>query len=365
MAALAIAFASSYLSHLIPAAPVSQYFSFFSSTTHKTQPMLLSHLLAFFFFSFAFSLSFSFSLFFLCRSLRRHRREEEPLLLRNPVVKAESLSKLILTRENENGHLPHSLLLEILPSDSPKWAALFSGDPDGAVSGPGDGSSAGGESLKLIKKKKKRARKKRLDSKVVDENAGGGCKEEKDLDGPGLDSGSFSVKPELVCLYPFTSASSATQRKIKQQYDQLVKCNEKRGLTLAQVAEFANCLVEARTELQHKSEVIKRRFTITKALLFKADRSSIDRLRQQIYKLEVEQKRLEEDAFVYNWLQQQLKLSPAYKKAEEWEVANTDELLRDGIAMVRVISKLDARSTTRNHGFPSPPGGLLLVSTRC
>lgn len=34
----------------------------------------------------------------------------------------------------------------------------------------------------------------------------------------------------------------------------------------------------------------------------------------QIYKLEVEQQRLEEDAFVYNWLQQQLKLSPAYKK---------------------------------------------------
>ena len=34
----------------------------------------------------------------------------------------------------------------------------------------------------------------------------------------------------------------------------------------------------------------------------------------QIYRLELEQKRLEEDAFVYNWLQQQLKLSPAYKK---------------------------------------------------
>ncbi|OMO66271.1 6-phosphogluconate dehydrogenase, NADP-binding protein [Corchorus olitorius] len=31
----------------------------------------------------------------------------------------------------------------------------------------------------------------------------------------------------------------------------------------------------------------------------------------------MEQKRLEEDAFVYNWLQQQLKLSPAYKKMLE------------------------------------------------
>ncbi|CAI0462108.1 unnamed protein product [Linum tenue] len=193
--------------------------------------MLLSHILAFFFF--VFSLSFSFSLFFLCRSLRRQRREEE-----DPVVRAESLSNMIdgvrRTSENETAHLPHSLLLEILPSDSPKW--------DGAVSGYGDESSACGESQKLMKKKKKkkrkRAKKKRLDSKVVDENVGG------------LDSGSCRVIPELVCLYPFTSASSATQRKIKLQYDQLVKCNEKRGLRLAQVAEYANCLVEARTELQ-------------------------------------------------------------------------------------------------------------------
>lgn len=37
---------------------------------------------------------------------------------------------------------------------------------------------------------------------------------------------------------------------------------------------------------------------------------------QQIYKLEMEQKRVQEDALVYNWLQQQLKLSPAYKKVK-------------------------------------------------
>lgn len=33
----------------------------------------------------------------------------------------------------------------------------------------------------------------------------------------------------------------------------------------------------------------------------------------QIYKLEAEHKRVEEDATVYNLLQEQLKLSPAYK----------------------------------------------------
>ncbi|KFK33186.1 hypothetical protein AALP_AA6G341400 [Arabis alpina] len=41
-----------------------------------------------------------------------------------------------------------------------------------------------------------------------------------------------------------------SERKIKQQYDQLVKCNSAKGLTLAQVGEFANCLIEAKNELQ-------------------------------------------------------------------------------------------------------------------
>ncbi|BAT91701.1 hypothetical protein VIGAN_07031900 [Vigna angularis var. angularis] len=67
----------------------------------------------------------------------------------------------------------------------------------------------------------------------------------------------------------------------------------------------------------NRADVIQRKFVITKALLCKADRSSFDRLHQQIYKLELEQKRLEEDAFVYNSLQQQLKLSPAYQKMLE------------------------------------------------
>ncbi|CAG7869195.1 unnamed protein product [Brassica rapa] len=159
---------------------------------------------------------------------------------------------------------------------------------------------------------KKRKRKKRGKKKKSEVRGDGN----DESGGDGLVSGS-ETKPEFVCLYPFTSSSSATQRKIKQQYDHLVKCNSAKGLTLAQVGEFANCLIEAKNELQNKSEVIKRKFSITKALLFKADRSSFDRIRQQIYKLEMEQKRVQEDALVYNWLQQQLKLSPAYKKVLE------------------------------------------------
>lgn len=163
-----------------------------------------------------------------------------------------------------------------------------------------------GVSAKKRKKKKKRGKKKKKTEVGNGDESGG----------DGLVSNP-ETKPEFVCLYPFTSSSSATQRKIKQQYDHLVKCNSAKGLTLAQVGEFANCLIEAKNELQNKSEVIKRKFSITKALLCKADRSSFDRIRQQIYKLEMEQKRVQEDALVYNWLQQQLKLSPAYKKVLE------------------------------------------------
>ncbi|PRQ51310.1 hypothetical protein RchiOBHm_Chr2g0142971 [Rosa chinensis] len=158
-------------------------------------------------------------------------------------------------------------------------------------------------------KKKKRAKKKNT-SHLEQDGGGGEDMSEKGNSGP-------QIKADVVCFYPFTSSTSATQRKIKKQYDELMKCNASKKLTLSQVGQFATCLVEARNELQHKADAIQRKFTIRKALLYKADRSSFDRLRKQICKLELEQKRLEEDASVYNWLQQQLKLSPAYKKMLE------------------------------------------------
>ncbi|CAN4089086.1 unnamed protein product [Withania somnifera] len=204
-------------------------------------------------------------------------------------------------------HLTNSVLLEILPPNSPKWAKLFANefvdDDLNKIESGLDAERVEEDKDKEKTKKKKRVKKKRPDSNSEEEGK--------------KDFGVVKEKEELVCLYPFTKSSSATQRKIKQHYDELVRSHESNGLTLAQVGQFVNCLVEARNELQHKSEVNQRKFTITKALLFKADRSSFVRLQQQIYKLELEQKRLEEDAFVYNWLQQQLKLSPAYKKMLE------------------------------------------------
>ncbi|CAI9114314.1 OLC1v1015011C2 [Oldenlandia corymbosa var. corymbosa] len=222
-----------------------------------------------------------------------------PYILKAAAAAADSDEKAQLGHDGSKAatEMTRSIVLEVLPSDSPKCGELFKdegADKIGSVLLDGDEE----EEKKKKKKKQKRAKKKRPDP-----NTGGGemAVEKK-------------KKEELLCLFPFTTSSSAIQRKIKNQYDQLVKSHDSTGLTLVQVGQFVNCLVGAKKELQHRSEVIQRKFTIAKALLLKADRSSFDRLRKQIYKLELEQKRLEEDAFVYNWLQQQLKLSPAYKK---------------------------------------------------
>lgn len=256
-------------------------------------------------FPFLFVSILSFSLLLFSLYTRRRRRlchHHSPPLLTDIVrtINSNDHSASIQNLKPNDSNPNNSLLLEILP-------ALYD---DNQAAKKSESAVAGDEECGK-KKKKKRGKKKRSNGDdssktevVIKEGLIEGIGKEKE-------------NQDLVCLYPFTSSSSATQRKIKQQYDQLVKSHESDGLTLLQVGQFANCLIEARDELKHKSEVIHRKFTITKALLFKADRSSFDRLRQQIYKLELEQKRLEEDAFVYNWLQQQLKLSPAYKKMLE------------------------------------------------
>lgn len=79
-------------------------------------------------------------------------------------------------------------------------------------------------------KKKKRKKKKKSDCDNFSKNR---VVKEKEKD-------------DLVCLYPFTSSSSATQRKIKQEYDQLVKSHDSNGLTLLQVYFFNHifCLLD-------------------------------------------------------------------------------------------------------------------------
>lgn len=122
-----------------------------------------------------------------------------------------------------NQQLSCSLLLDILPSDSSNWDQLFSDDIFGKKGSDLDRFPVGieeeeEEEEKKSKKKKKRGKKKRADPNECSEVV---KKKEKN--------------EELVCIYPFTTSTSATQRKIKQQYDQLVKSHESNGLTLTQV----------------------------------------------------------------------------------------------------------------------------------
>ncbi|ERM94018.1 uncharacterized protein LOC18421920 [Amborella trichopoda] len=181
--------------------------------------------------------------------------------------------------------------------------------------GGDDGESVGDEKERAeeskVKKKKKR-KKKGKKSKNDSEDAE--CREEEEE----------MVCPcrklhDSACCYPFTSPSSAIQRKIKEQYDLIVKSGNSKGLTLEQVGNFVNCLLDAKTALQQKSEVVRRkqRLAMAKLMSAKADKSSFDRLCMQINRLDIEQKRLAEDTAVYNLLQEQLKCSPAYQKMLE------------------------------------------------
>ncbi|XP_022963996.1 uncharacterized protein LOC111464149 [Cucurbita moschata] len=285
---------------------LSRFFTSFSfQITDYSEVGLPMLFLCSFFVFFTFSvLVFSISLY---KKLKKLEFEHRQQLITRPIEpkRIDIGYSVADCNETDRSCLGHSLLFEILPPDSKKWASLFveEGCEEQDLKGVelnkefGDsGQEQGG------KKKKKRAKKKRGNLQGGDEN-----------EDWGMNVGNGCEK-ELTLLYPFTPSTSVIQRKIKRQYDELMKCQESKELTLAQVRQFANCLINARSKLQHKADVIHRKFTITKALLCKADRSSFDRLQQQICKLELEQRRLEEDTFVYNWLQQQLKLSPAYKK---------------------------------------------------
>lgn len=165
--------------------------------------------------------------------LTQKPKQSDPIGLQDSIP--ETLDKAHQAFENNPTHLTHSahsLLLEILPSDSPKWASLFENEGSGDSNSNGtvldrETSELGGD--QRAKKKKKRTKKKSSNSKG-EENGEHKCAVDRGSTGPGS-----GPTEDLVCLYPFTSSSSATQRKIKQQYDQLMKCHESKGLTLSQV----------------------------------------------------------------------------------------------------------------------------------
>ncbi|XP_050873989.1 uncharacterized protein LOC127076394 [Lathyrus oleraceus] len=265
-------------------------------------------------------LSFSFFLLFIIFIISLFLYSLPKSLLKNPISNftrnPETPDPILLSLTHSQIRQPGqdestpNLVSETAPLCTVQSTAFSDDDSNQSMdSGP----------CELKKKKKRKSKKKKIIGSGTEDD------DDKRNDGVERESSGSDTRPESGRLDPFTSSSSVMQKKIKPQYDELVKCNDSKKLTLSQVVQFANSLVAARSELQHKADVTQRKFVITKALLCKADRSSINRLRQQIYKLELEQKRLEEDAFVYNWLQQQLKLSPAYNKMLEIGVSMEKE----------------------------------------
>ncbi|KAM3347976.1 hypothetical protein ACQJBY_021726 [Aegilops geniculata] len=121
--------------------------------------------------------------------------------------------------------------------------------------------------------------------------------------------------------FPLASVAGALQRRITARYDELARASQAQSLTIDQVHEFLNTLVDARDELLQKSENTRRSITIRKAMLSNSrnGRSSHDHLRlcQQVDKLEFEYERLKKDASIYHNLHEQLQLSSCYKLMEE------------------------------------------------
>ncbi|XP_044975330.1 uncharacterized protein LOC123443124 isoform X1 [Hordeum vulgare subsp. vulgare] len=121
--------------------------------------------------------------------------------------------------------------------------------------------------------------------------------------------------------FPLASVAGALQRRITARYDELARASQAQSLTIDQVREFLNTLVDARDELLQKSENTRRSITIRKAMLSNSrnGRSSHDHLRlcEQVDRLELEYERLKKDANIYHNLHEQLQLSSCYKLMEE------------------------------------------------
>ncbi|KAL5654099.1 hypothetical protein ACJX0J_033418, partial [Zea mays] len=115
--------------------------------------------------------------------------------------------------------------------------------------------------------------------------------------------------------FPLASVAGVLQRRIHARYDDLARASEAQCLTIEQVNEFLNCLVDARNELLQRYENVQRSFKIKKAMLsnHRNYRTSYDRLFEQVRRLETESDSLKKDAAIYNFVQERLQKSAPYK----------------------------------------------------
>ncbi|KAF8705700.1 hypothetical protein HU200_030895 [Digitaria exilis] len=172
-------------------------------------------------------------------------------------------------------------------------------------------------------RRRRRARRKRPQEQGEGASGGGG-----DGDGDAAAAAPSAKAPykeeeEEALLrrpqFPLASVAGALQRRINERYDDLARASEEGCLTIEQVNEFLNCLIDARNELLQRCESVQRSFKIKKAMLsnHRNYRSSYDRLFEQVRRLEAECDHLKKDAAIYNYIQERLQKSVPYKMIME------------------------------------------------
>ncbi|XP_062195402.1 uncharacterized protein LOC133898729 [Phragmites australis] len=169
------------------------------------------------------------------------------------------------------------------------------------------------------RRRRRRARRKRQQQQGEGEGAEGGGGDAAAPSAKAGREGKGEAQKEALLprrpQFPLASVAGALQRRINARYDDLARASEARCLTIEQVHEFVNCLVDARNELLQRSENVQRSFKIKKAMLSNPRnyRSSYDCLFEQVCRLETERDNLKKDAAIYNYLQERLQKSAPYK----------------------------------------------------
>ncbi|KAG0536073.1 hypothetical protein BDA96_03G033200 [Sorghum bicolor] len=205
------------------------------------------------------------------------------------------------------------------------------------------GEEGGGEERPQNQRRRRRARRKRQQEEEEEGAAaaaaadGGGHGADGDRDAAAKAAGKEALLPRRP-QFPLASVAGALQRRINARYDDLARASEAQCLTIEQVNEFVNSLIDARNELLQRYENVERSFKIKKAMLsnHRNYRSSYERLFEQVRRLETERDNLKKDAAIYNYIQERLQKSAAYKMIME---LGTMEMEAQEISFEELLAK--------------------------
>ncbi|XP_066379789.1 uncharacterized protein [Miscanthus floridulus] len=188
---------------------------------------------------------------------------------------------------------------------------------EAAAAGEAEEEEGGGGERPQNQRRRRRARRKRRHEEGAAAE-GGGHGADGDRDAAAKTAGKEALLPRRP-EFPLASVAGPLQRRINARYDDLARASEAQCLTIEQVNEFVNCLIDARNELLQRYENVQRSFKIKKAMLsnHRNCRSSYERLFEQVRRLETGRDNLKKDAAIYNYIQERLQKSPAYKMIME------------------------------------------------